>query len=128
MNMKLSALFAGLCLVVLSAGCYTTQEGTKKMGVPFSPDKIEGRYERKPAEVFAAAKKVLAYMGTLTGENTINSTLEAKVDNNTVWVKVDEVEPGISRVITQSRGKGGSGKVGLASEVDKQIALQLQAQ
>lgn len=111
-----------------STGCYTTQEGNKKLGVPFSPDKIEGRYERKPAEVFAAAKKVLAYMGTLTGENTIASTLEAKVDNNTVWVKVDEVEPGISRVITQSRGKGGGGKVGLASEVDKQIALQLQAQ
>jgi hypothetical protein len=77
--------------------------------------------------VFAAAKQVLGFLGTLTSENTIAGTLEAKVDNNTVYVAVDEIEPGISRVLTQVRRSSMKGNVSLASEVDKQIALQLQA-
>ena len=76
--------------------------------------------------MFAAAKEVLAFNGTLTGENTIAKTLEAKVDNNRVWVKVDEVEPNIARVLVQARKSGGGGNVDLAAEIDKQIALQLQ--
>jgi hypothetical protein len=49
------------------------------------------------------------------------------VDNNTVWVKVTEVEPGISQVLVQSRRGAFKGNVALASEVDKRIALELQA-
>jgi hypothetical protein len=110
----------------LTSGCYSTVEGSHKAGMPFSTDKIESRYERPADQVFNAAKDVLAFNGTMTGENTIAKTLSAKVDNNTVWVKVEEVEPGITKVVTQSRGKGGGGKVRIASEIDKQIALQLQ--
>jgi hypothetical protein len=40
-------------------------------------------------------------------------------------VKVDEVEPKISRVLTQARKKGGRSDIDLASEIDKQIALRL---
>lgn len=114
-------------LVLLTSGCYSTVEGNHKAGNPFSTDKIESRYERPADQVFAAAKEVLAFNGTLNGENTIAKTLSAKVDNNSVWLKVEEVEPGITKVVTQSRGKGGGGKVRIASEIDKQIALQLQA-
>ena len=128
MKKTLSVVVGTLCaLSLLTSGCYSTVDGGKKAGMPFSTDKIESRYERPSDQVFTAAKDVLAFNGTLTGENTINRTLTAKVDNNTVWVKVEEVEPGITKVVTQSRGKGGGGKVTIASEVDKQIALQLQA-
>lgn len=127
MKCNFYALLAAVCLVSLTPGCYTTVEGHKKAGLPLRKDRIESRYERKPAEVFAAAKVVLAHMGTLTGENTIASTLEAKVDNNTVWVKVAEVEPGISQVSVQARRSSLAGNVDLASEVDKRIALELQA-
>jgi ribosome-binding protein aMBF1 (putative translation factor) len=75
--------------------------------------------------VFKAAKDVLAFNGTLTSENTIAKTLMAKVDTNTIWVKVDEVEPNITRVVVQARSKGGFSNQDLASEIDKQIALQL---
>lgn len=95
--------------------------------MPLRKDRIESRYERKPGEVFSAAKVVLAQMGTLTSENTIASTLAARVDNNTVWVKVAEVEPGISQVWVQARRSSLAGNVDLASEVDKRIALELQA-
>lgn len=127
MKRNFIALVFAVCVAALTFGCYSTVEGSKKAGMPWRKDKIESRYERKPAEVFAAAKQVLAVMGTLTSENTIASTLEAKVDNNTVWVKVTEIEPGISQVMVQSRRSSVAGNVDLASEVDKRIALELQA-
>ena len=127
MNIKSLGCLMTACLALLAAGCYSTVDGKKHAGVAMGVDHVEGRYERKPAEVFAAAKHVLGYLGTLTSENTINSTLEARVDNNTVYVKVDEVEPGISRVMVQARRSSTKGNIALASEVDKQIALQLQA-
>ena len=110
----------------MAVGCYHTVNGSSKLGRPFSKDQLESRYERPVDQIFAAAKEVLTYLGTLTSENTIAKTLQAKVDNNTVWVKVDEVEPNVSRVFVQARTKGGGGNVDLAAEIDKQIALQLQ--
>ncbi len=127
MKMKFLACVVMVAAALLSTGCYSTVEGKKKAGVSLATDRVEGRYERKPADVFAAAKQVLGYMGTLTSENTIANTLEAKIDNNSVYVKVDEVEPGISRVLVQARRNSMQGNIALASEVDKQIALQLQA-
>jgi hypothetical protein len=128
MKKTLSIVLGALCgISLLTSGCYSTVGGGSKVGMPFSTDKIESRYERPADQVYAAAKDVLAFNGTLTGENTINKSLTAKVDNNTIWVQVVEVEPGITKIVTQSRGKGGGGKVTIASEVDKQIALQLQA-
>jgi hypothetical protein len=76
-------------------------------------------------QIFEAAKQVLKYNGTLTAENTINHSLEGKVDTRTVWIAVDEVEPKVSRVRTQVRTKGGGGDIDLAAEIDKQIALGL---
>jgi len=96
------------------------------VGKPFSKDRLESRYERPVPVIFEAAKNVLAFQGTLTGENTIANTLQGKVDNNTVWVKVEEIDSNISRVWVQARKKSGGGNIDLASEIDKQIALQLQ--
>jgi hypothetical protein len=126
MKLNLSVVALMLCVIGLTVGCYTTVEGNKKMGKPFSKDRLESRYERPTDQIFAAAKEVLAFNGTLTGENTIAKTLVAKIDNNTVWVKVEELEPGIGRVYVQVRRNSGGGNVDLASEIDKQIALQLQ--
>ncbi len=124
--MKKFFAFATIALVALTAtGCYSTKEGRKKVGVPFSKDTIESRYERPAAQLFAAAKETLAFNGTLTGENTIALTLTSKVDERTVWVKVEEIEPAISRIQVQARKKSGRGDVDLASELDKQIALRL---
>lgn len=127
MKTRFLAVAGFVCLLALSTGCYHTVEGRSKMGVPFKKDRIESRYERPADQLFVAAKEVLRFNGTLTAENTVTHTLEAKVDKNTVWVKVDEVDAGIARVVTQARGSGGGANIDLASELDKQIALQLQA-
>ena len=120
----LTAISLGLALLTVT-GCYSTQEGRSKFGVPLTKDTIESRYERSVEQVFAAAKDTLAFNGTLTGENTIAKTLTASIDNRTVWVKVDDVEPRVSRVFVQVRKSGGRSDIYLASELDKQIALRL---
>jgi hypothetical protein len=125
MKKSIFALLTASCLVVLLSGCYSTPEGRMKAGVPFAKDFIESRYERPVKQIFDAAKEVLKFLGTPTGENTIKNTLEARIDTRTVWVAVDEVEPKTSRVRVQARSKGGFADIDLASEIDKQIALKL---
>ena len=112
-------------LMAVAAGCQHTPDGRSRAGVPFVKDTIESRYQRPVAQIFTAARQVLELNGTLTGENTINSTLEAKIDNRSVVVKVDEVEPGVSRVLVEARRKAGTADIDLAAEIDKQIALKL---
>ena len=119
-------LFLALAIAsVLVSGCYSTEEGGRKLGVPFASDKIESRYQRSVAQVVTAAKEVLAFNGTLTAENTIDNTLRAKVDNRTVWVRVDQIETGVSRSYVQVRGPAGGADIALAAELDKQIAIKL---
>jgi hypothetical protein len=125
MKIKILSLLTAGCLLTVLSGCVSTVDGRSRAGVPFSKDTIESRYERSVAQVFEAAKEVLRYNGTLVAENTVNNSLEAKVDTRTVWVVADEVEPKVSRVRTQARKKGGGGDIDLAAEIDKQIALRL---
>ncbi len=125
MKTKLSALVSLSCLLALLAGCVSTIDGRHQAAVPFVKDTITSRYERPVEPIFAAAKKVLADMGTLYGENTITKTLEAKIDTRTVWVRIEEADPKVSKVTVQVRTSGGGSDIDLASEVDKRIALQL---
>ncbi len=125
MKMKTLAGLAMGCLLVAVTGCYSTVEGGKRAGIPFLKDTIEGRYERPADQAFAAAKKVLEYNGTVRGESAVGKTLEAKVDTRSVWVRIEEFQPGLTRVTVQARTKGGGGDVALAAEIEKQIALEL---
>ena len=124
MRKNVALLFSMIAIAVF-AGCVNTPTGKSRPGVPFQTDTIESRYQRPVATIFAAARQVLEHNGTLTGENTIDHSLEAKVDNRNVIVIVDEVEPGVSRIRTQVRRKLGTADVSLAAELDKQIALRL---
>src|SRR3954469_10835520 len=109
MKSKLLALLLMSCLTLLITGCYHTVEGRSKMTVrPFAKDTIEGRNERPVAQVFTAARKVLEFNGALTSENTIHKSYEAKIDTRSVWVKVDEIEPSLTRVLVQARTKAGA--------------------
>jgi len=112
-------------VVGVSSGCYSTETGRTKFGLPFAKDSIVSRYNRPVATVFAAAKEVLAFNGTLTSENLIDNTLTAKADSKTIYVKVTEPEAGIAQIATQVRGSAGGPDLDLASEIDKQIALKL---
>ena len=125
MNKNLFGLMASAALLVSTTGCFRGVDGRSRAGIPFAKDTIESRYERPVQQIFDAAKQVLSFNGTLTGENTITKMIEAKVDTRTVWVRVDEVETKVSRVVVQARNKSGGSDIDLASEIDKQIALHL---
>ena len=127
MRKTVALLVAGVIAGGIFSGCYSSPDGRTRAGVPFVKDKFEGRYQRPVATIYAASRQVLELNGTLIGENRINNSLEAKVDNRTVIVRVDEVEPGVSRVVVAARKKSGAADLDLASEIEKQIALKLAA-
>ena len=123
--MKTFCLLGIISGAVLLAGCVNTIDGRNAMGVPLVKDSVSARYPRSPLEIWAAAKDVLAHDGTLFSEDTLRSTLEASVDTKTVWVKVEPVDQQLTKVTVQVRTKSGGADVGLAAQIDKEIALRL---
>jgi hypothetical protein len=129
--MKLT-IFAGLLVtMILATGCVSTVNNRTTAGVPFVKDKVEGMYERSVDQVFTAAKEVVNRNGTLVNESTLYNqtndvrTVVGKINQVNVWVRVESVDPKITSVVVQTRGKGGAANLDIAHEVEKQIALQL---
>jgi len=117
-------VFLGL-LAMVGSGCVSTVGGRTRAGIPFGKDRLESRYERSVDDLLAATRKVLNFNGRLYSDDIITRTLEAKIDTRTVWVKIDEIDPKVSKVQVQARKSNGAPDIALASEIDKQIALQL---
>jgi len=125
-------IFPGLLgALVIVTGCVNTVSGRKTAGMPFIKDSIEGRYERSVDQVFEAAKEVIKFHGTLINESILHTetnqvkTVEGKVNQRTVWVRVEAADPKITTVTVQTRTAGGGSDVDLAHEIEKQIALKL---
>lgn len=74
-------------------GCVNTVDGRKHYGNPLTKNKVELIYSAPVTldELFQACKRVLGEMGNLFGENTITHTLEAKVNDRSVYIKVEEI-------------------------------------
>jgi len=125
MKLRIVVPVCALALACVVSGCVTSVDGRQHVGMPFVKDKIESRYERSPMEIWQAAKDVLNFNGRLYSEDVQKSTLEASVNERTVWVKVEPADQQSTRVIVQARTKGGGSDVELASEIDKQIALRI---
>jgi hypothetical protein len=127
MKIKILALFLLTALAGIITGCVETVDGRSEAGVPFIKDTITGTYERSVPQVLAAARAVLNFNGKLTADNSVNNSLEAKVNQATVWVHVDQIDTvkPVSRVQVQVRNRAGGSNIDLAAEIEKQIALQL---
>lgn len=128
MKMNFLALIAGLALA--AAGCVGTVNGKRTGAVPFVNDKVEGRYERTPAQVYEAAKSVLSFNGTVLNESTIHGTntvlaLEGKVNQRKIWIAVQPLDAKVTSVVIQARTSGGAADRALGHELDKQIAVKL---
>ena len=129
--MKTKILVALLGGLVFVAGCVSTVNDRSTAAVPFVKDQFEGRYERSPDQVYAAAEEVLKAGGAIERESILNPganqvrTLEGKVDGRTVWVRVEPVDAKVTSVIVQVRTKGGGSDLQLTQELQKQIAVKL---
>jgi hypothetical protein len=51
--------------------------------------------------------------------------MQAQINNRRVYVKLEELEPQVTRVLVQVFTKSGGTDIDLAAEMDKQIALRL---
>lgn len=115
------ALFS---LGLLVSGCVSTPTGHSKAGVPFLKDTLTSRYQRSVEQVVAATRFVLSHKGKLSVDNSIDNSFQAKADECDVWVKITKVDAKTTEVIVKVR-KGLGANIALASEIDKEIALQL---
>ncbi len=110
---------------MIFSGCVSTTTGRVTAGMPLISDTKVSRYPRNIAQVSAATEAVLARMGKLLSHDTINNYYEAKVNQRSVYVHLENVDNGnITQVSVQAR-TGVGADIQLAAEIDKQIALQL---
>ena len=123
-------LFATM-LALLTAACVNTVNDRTTAGVPFVKDRVEGRYARTVDQVFQAAKSVVTKKGVLVnesilyGQTNIVKTVEGKVNQRSVWIRIEPVDQKITSVVVQTRTSGGGSDIDLAHELEKEIALQL---
>ncbi len=125
--MKLKWILS-LALVAMAlglSGCVRDLAERPHAGLPFVKDRVEGRYERSPAELWTASKDVLKYQGTIVSEDTLKNVLEANVDERNIWIKVEEFDTKTTRVLVQARTKSGAADMEMAAFIDKQIAVRL---
>jgi hypothetical protein len=127
----LITLLGTLAVLGATTGCVNTVAGGKTAAVPFVKDTFSGHYERSLDQVFQAAKSVVKDMGTLVNETTqygqsnAVKTVQGKINQCNVWIRVEAVEPKITGVAVQTRTKGGGTDSDLTHEIEKQIAVKL---
>jgi hypothetical protein len=130
MNKMIFAALAGVAVVV-ATGCVNTVESTHAFAVSWNTDTVSGRYNRPMDEVYNASIAVIQHNGVILNEfiphdttNTVRS-LEGRVNDKNVWVRVEGIDAQISQVDVQARSTWGTTDVGLVHELEKEIALQL---
>ena len=130
MKMKILLGLVGAVASFAFIGCVDTVTDRKTHWVP-AKDTIEGRYERSVDQVHAAAIEVIKFDGTLVNESVIHSetntvkTVEGRINQRNVWVRVEQVDPKVTSVKVQTRTPGGGTDIDLAHQVEKEIALKL---
>lgn len=125
MKMKLMILTVVCCAAILFTGCVKTVTGDVKLGMIGKKDTISGNYPRTVKQVFDASKVVLARMGSLISENTINNSVSASVDLHKVYVKVTAAEGNSTTIEVQVRNRYGGANIDLAAQIEKEVALEL---
>ena len=133
MKTKILAAFAGVGMVLLAISCTSTVSGTKTAAMSFGEDRFSGRYQRTPDQVYQASVTVLNNNGVLITEyiphdstNSVRS-MYGKVNTRNVWISVEPVDTKITQVTVEARTGAGFRDQNLVHELEKEIALQLQA-
>ena len=131
LNMKTNFLAVVFGLAMVAVGCVSTVDGRKQAAVPLVSDTAEAKYPRSVDQVFEAAKYVVGQKGTVTRESNLLGltnavkVLEGKVNQRSVWVRIESKDPGVTGVAIQVRTSGGGTDQPLAYQLDKEIALRL---
>ena len=129
MNKTIFAILAGTAII--TAGCVSTVSDTHTFAITYGKDTVGGRYQRSIDQVYAASVAVIQNNGVLIQEyiphdntNAVRS-LQGRVSDRSVWVRVEAVDPKTTQVDVQARTKWGTRDLDLVHELEKEIALQL---
>jgi hypothetical protein len=130
--MKKIILAALLAVSVVAVGCVETVSETHTFATSVGQDSVAGRYQRSLDQVYRASVAVIQRNGVLVTEfiphdstNSVRS-LEGKVNDQTVWIRVAQIDPRVTQVEVESRSKWGVRNLDLVHELEKEIALGLQ--
>jgi hypothetical protein len=106
-------------------------DGSHSGAIWFGRDRFEQRYPRSVEQVYAASLKVVSADGALLSEfiphdatNVVRS-LEARVNNRKVWVRVEASGPGVTDLYVEARTLHDTSDVVLAHQLETEIALEL---
>ncbi len=129
---KMIMLACGVAAVaMLATGCVQTVSGTNTFATSVGQDSVSGRYQRSLDQVYQASLAVIQRNGVLTTEyiphdstNVVRS-LQGRVNDMNVWIRVEVVDPRVTGVEVETRSKWGVTDLDLAHELEKEIALQL---
>jgi len=131
MKKTIFALSATLVLAVV--GCVSTVSDTHTFATTWTKDSVAGRYARNVDQVYTAAKQVIQNNGVMVTEyiphdvtNNVRS-VEGRVNDRKVWIRVEAIDPKTTQVDVQARTKWGVTDLDLVHELEKEIALQLAA-
>ncbi len=129
MKKKIFAACAGAAII--ATGCVQTVSDTHTFAVSYGRDSVAGRYNRPLTEVYQASVKVISDNGVLVTEhiphdytNEVRS-LEGRVNDRKVFIRVEQIDPKVSQVDVEARTKMGRVDIDLVHELEKDIALEL---
>lgn len=124
-TMKIQYLFSLLLCGFLAVftGCVQTADGHHQAGMP-GKDSITSRYNRPLSQVQIAAREVISKRGVLEVDNIVAKTLQARIKECVVFVRLKSLNEKETEVVVQVRSKMG-GDVDMAADLQTQIALQL---
>jgi hypothetical protein len=129
MKKTIYAVLVGAALITV--GCVSTVNDSHTFTMSPGRDSVAGRYNRTLDQVYAASVAVIQNNGVLITEyvphDTTNAvrSLQARVSDRNVWIRVESIEPKITQVEVQARTKWGNHDLDLVHELEKEIALQL---
>ncbi len=131
MKKKVFAVLAGAAIV--ATGCVGTVSDTNTFAMYYGRDMVSGQYNRPFDEVYKAACAVVKNDGVIVREfvsheytNSVQS-VEGRVNNRKVWIRVGFIDPKITQVDVQARTKAGLTDIDLVHQLEKEVALELAA-
>jgi len=129
MKKTIYAVLAGAAL--FTVGCVSTVNDSHTFAVSYGKDSVAGRYQRSLEQVYQASIAVIQNNGVLITEfvphdntNAVRS-LQGRVNDRKVWIRVESVDPKTTQVDVQARSKWGTRDLDLVHQLEKEIALQL---
>jgi len=131
MKTKIFATLATAAILMAGFGCVETVTDRKTPAIPGVKDSFENRYERSVEQAFEAAKAVVSSSGVMNSESILHNqtnmvkTIEGKVNQRSVWVRIEAIDAKVTSVKVQTRTPGGAPDMDLAHQLATEIAVKL---